>query len=59
MGRNREGSFKRDVCFFIVRLGDEESAAFLLFSFHVKSAYLFDVEAVERFKDTLDFDFGG
>lgn len=54
-----ERASESDVRLFVVRLGDQQAAALLLLAFHVESANLLDIEAVEGLEDALDFDLGG
>lgn len=54
-----ERASESDVRLFVVRLGDQQAAALLLLAFHVESADLVDLKAVEGLEDALDFDLRG
>ncbi|KAM4118336.1 hypothetical protein ACB094_02G194000 [Castanea mollissima] len=57
--RDGERASESDVRLLVVRFGDQQAAALLLLAFHVQSADLVDLEAVEGLEDALDFDLRG
>ncbi|BAT81047.1 hypothetical protein VIGAN_03070100, partial [Vigna angularis var. angularis] len=56
IGRNGERVLESDISLFVIGFGDQQAAPFLLLTLHVQCLNLFDLEPVEGFKNTLDFD---
>lgn len=56
IGRKGERVLESDISLFVIGFGDQKPAPFPLFTLHVQCMNLLDLEPVEGFKNTLDFD---
>ena len=56
--RERKWFLEGDVGLLVIGFCDQRSRVTLLLALHVQSSHLFDLEAVEGFEETLDFDLG-